>query len=82
MLGLWWAAGHAAGLGAPYYALAAAAAAHSLWGVRTADFGDVPGLARRFRGSVAVGWLMLAGILAGRVFKGDEGGAEARAALQ
>jgi 4-hydroxybenzoate polyprenyltransferase len=63
----WLGAGVVAGLGAPYFVTAAAATGHMLWQVRTADLGDAANLGARFKSNTAVGWAMLAGILAGSV---------------
>jgi len=41
--------------------------AHMLWQVRTADYGSRASLAARFVSNQWVGWLMLAGIVGGRL---------------
>lgn len=65
----WTAAGVAAGLAWPYFVGAAACTAHQLWQVRTADFSDRLNLTARFVSNKHVGWLMLAGIIAGRLMQ-------------
>ena len=65
----WVAAGAAAGLAWPYFASVAGAVAHMLWQVRTADYGDRASLAARFVSNQWVGWLLLAGIVGGRLLQ-------------
>ena len=74
----WAVAGAAAGIaGAPYAAVVASSTTVMLWQVRTADYADRASLARRFASSHWVGWIMLAGIIAGKVAQaGGEGEGE------
>jgi 4-hydroxybenzoate polyprenyltransferase len=62
---LWSAAGHAAGLGAMFWAGLAAAAAQLAWQAAQVATDDPADCLRKFRSNRAVGWLMLAGIVAG-----------------
>jgi len=67
---LWSATGVLTGLAWPYYAAVAGSVAHQLWQVRTADFdGSRENLTRRFVSNKHIGWLMLAGLVAGRLFQ-------------
>lgn len=65
----WTAAGVAAGLAWPFFIAAAASTAHQLWQVRTANFNDRLNLTARFVSNKHVGWMMLAGIVAGRLMQ-------------
>lgn len=65
----WAAAGVAAGLAWPYFIAAAASTGHQLWQVRTADFNDRLNLTARFVSNKHIGWMMLAGIVAGRLMQ-------------
>jgi 4-hydroxybenzoate polyprenyltransferase len=65
--GCWVAAGIVSGLAWPYFLGVAASVGHLLWQVRTADYGDRLSLARRFVANQWVGWLMLAGIVGGKL---------------
>jgi 4-hydroxybenzoate polyprenyltransferase len=62
---LWWAAGHAAGLGAMFWIGLAAAAIQLAWQAARVTTEDAADCLRKFRSNRAVGWLMLAGIVAG-----------------
>jgi 4-hydroxybenzoate polyprenyltransferase len=62
---LWWAAGHAAGLGAMFWIGLAAAALQLAWQAARVTTEDAADCLRKFRSNRAVGWLMLAGIVAG-----------------
>jgi 4-hydroxybenzoate polyprenyltransferase len=62
---LWGAAGHAAGLGALYWAGLAAAAMQLAWQAGRVATDDPADCLAKFRSNRAVGWLMLAGIVAG-----------------
>ena len=62
---LWSAAGHAAGLGALFWAGLAAAAVQLAWQTARVATEDAADCLRKFRSNRAVGWLMLAGIVAG-----------------
>jgi 4-hydroxybenzoate polyprenyltransferase len=62
---LWWAAGHAAGLGAVYWFGLAAAAGQLTWQAAWVATEDPADCLRKFRSNRAVGWLMFAGIFAG-----------------
>jgi 4-hydroxybenzoate polyprenyltransferase len=62
---LWSAAGHAAGLGAMFWVGLAAAAAQLAWQAAQVATDDPADCLRKFRSNRAVGWLMLAGIVAG-----------------
>jgi 4-hydroxybenzoate polyprenyltransferase len=63
---LWWAAGHAAGLGAMFWIGLAAAALQLAWQAARVTTEDAADCLRKFRSNRAVGWLMLAGIVAGQ----------------
>lgn len=67
--GLWLCAGYNADLSWPYFGAVAAATTHMLWQVTTADFtcADRHNLARRFVSNKWVGWIMLAGIVGGKL---------------
>jgi 4-hydroxybenzoate polyprenyltransferase len=62
---LWTAAGHAAGLGALYWAGLTTAAVQLAWQARRVATDDPADCLAKFRSNRAVGWLMLAGIIAG-----------------
>ena len=64
---LWTVSGLAAGLAAPYYAAVAASTAHMLWQVTTADYEDRTSLTRRFVSNQWIGFVMLLGIVAGKL---------------
>jgi 4-hydroxybenzoate polyprenyltransferase len=64
---LWAAAGHAAGLGATFWVGLAAAAGQLTWQAARVRTDDPADCLRRFRSNRAVGWLMLAGIVAGHL---------------
>ena len=73
----WAAAGVTGGLAWPYFAAVACACAHMLWQVRTADYGARASLARRFVSNQWVGWIILVGIVGGKLFaRGDASVAE------
>ena len=59
------AAGLTAGLAWPFVAAMAAVAAHFAWQVKTVDIDDPANCLVRFKSNRVVGWLLLAGILAG-----------------
>lgn len=61
----WGVAGHMAGLGALFWAWLAAAAAQLAWQAARVATGDPADCLAKFRSNRAVGWLMLAGIVAG-----------------
>jgi 4-hydroxybenzoate polyprenyltransferase len=63
---LWSAAGHAAGLGAMFSVGLAAAAAQLAWQAAQVATEDPADCLRKFRSNRAVGWVMLAGIIAGQ----------------
>ena len=63
---LWSAAGHAAGLGAIYWVGLAAAAVQLAWQAARVATDDPGDCLRKFRSNRYVGWLMLAGIVAGQ----------------
>jgi 4-hydroxybenzoate polyprenyltransferase len=63
---LWSAAGHAAGLGAIYWVGLAAAAVQMAWQAARVATDDPADCLRKFRSNRYVGWLMLAGIVAGQ----------------
>ena len=64
----WGAAAMTAGLAAPFSLGLAAAAAQLLWQAARVDTDDPADCLAKFRSNRAVGWLILAGIVAGRVF--------------
>jgi 4-hydroxybenzoate polyprenyltransferase len=64
---LWSAAGYVAGLGAMFWIGLAAATAQLAWQAARAATDDPADCLRKFRSNRAVGWLMLAGIVAGRL---------------
>ena len=66
-LGGWAAAGHAADLGAPFWVGLAGAGVQLAWQATRVDTDDPADCLRKFRSNRAVGWLMLAGIVAARV---------------
>ena len=61
------AAGLTAGLGWPFVVAMAAVAAHFAWQVKTVDIDDPANCLVRFKSNRYVGWLLLAGIIAGGV---------------
>jgi 4-hydroxybenzoate polyprenyltransferase len=63
---LWLAAGHAVGLGAMFWVGLAAAAAQLAWQAARVATEDPADCLRKFRSNRAVGWLLLAGIIAGQ----------------
>jgi 4-hydroxybenzoate polyprenyltransferase len=67
--GLLWIGGAmgASGLGVPCAVMGALSTAHMAWQALSADLNDRANLARRFTSNTAVGWGMLAGIVAGRL---------------
>ena len=65
----WTATGLFTGLAWPYFAAVAASSGHMLWQARTADYSDRMSLARRFVSNQWVGWVMLAGIVAGKLLQ-------------
>lgn len=80
---LWAAAGDANALAWPYGVAVGGATAHMLWQVRTADYGDRASLARRFVSNHWVGWMMLAGLVGGKLLmpQGGEGAGAGEAAV-
>ena len=62
---LWGAAGASAGLGFAFWAVLAGAAVQLAWQAAVVDIDDPADCLRKFRSNRAVGWLMLAGIVAG-----------------
>jgi 4-hydroxybenzoate polyprenyltransferase len=62
---LWAAAGHAAGLGAIFWVGLAATAAQLAWQATRVATEDPRDCLHKFRSNRAVGWMMLAGIIAG-----------------
>jgi 4-hydroxybenzoate polyprenyltransferase len=62
---LWAMAGAAAGLGIAFWAALAAAALQLIWQAARVDTDDPADCLRKFRSNRAVGWLLLAGIVAG-----------------
>ncbi len=62
---LWGAAGHAAALGVMFWVGLAAAAAQLAWQAAWVATEDPADCLRKFRSNRAVGWLLLAGIVAG-----------------
>jgi 4-hydroxybenzoate polyprenyltransferase len=64
---LWGLAGRTAGLGGWYWVGLAAAALHLAWQGGRVDIDEPPDCLAKFRSNRAVGWLMLAGIVAGHV---------------
>jgi 4-hydroxybenzoate polyprenyltransferase len=64
---LWAAAGGAAGLGQVFYLALAAAAAQLAWQAARVDTADPADCLGKFRSNRLVGWIMLAGIVAGHV---------------
>lgn len=70
----WWSmAGYGMSLQWPYYAAVAASTGHMLWQVNTADLNDRLNLTRRFVSNATIGWLMLLGIVAGKLAMEQEG---------
>lgn len=63
----WAAAGSAAGLGAMFWAGLAALAVQLAWQASRVETDDPANCLRKFRSNRAVGWLMLVGILTGRL---------------
>jgi 4-hydroxybenzoate polyprenyltransferase len=66
-LGGWAAAGHAPRLSAPFWVGLAAAGLQLAWQATRVDTDDPADCLRKFRSNRAVGWLMLAGIVAAHV---------------
>jgi 4-hydroxybenzoate polyprenyltransferase len=64
---LWAAAGHAAGLGAMFWVGLAAAAGQLNWQAARVATDDPTDCLAKFRSNRVVGWLMLAGIVAGHI---------------
>jgi len=64
---LWASAGAAAGLGAWFWPGLAAAAAQLVWQAARVDIDDPADCLRKFRSNRAIGWLLLAGIVAGHL---------------
>ncbi len=64
---LWGTAGHAAGLGAPFRVGLALAALQLAWQAARVDTEDPADCLAKFRSNRAVGWLLLAGIVGGRL---------------
>ena len=64
---LWGLAGRAAGLGGWFWAGLAAAASQLAWQAARVDIDRAADCLAKFRSNRAVGWLLLAGIVAGRV---------------
>jgi 4-hydroxybenzoate polyprenyltransferase len=64
---LWAAAGLAAGLSWPFWIGPAGAALHFAWQAARVDIDDPSDCLAKFRANRGVGWLMLAGIVAGRL---------------
>jgi 4-hydroxybenzoate polyprenyltransferase len=64
-LALWGAAGHLAGLGAPFWLALAAAAAQLAWQAARVAIDEAADCLTKFRSNRFVGWMMLAGIAAG-----------------
>lgn len=64
---LWGIAGAMAGLGVAFYVMLAAAAVQLLWQAARVDTGDPADCLAKFRSNRIVGWLLLAGILAGHL---------------
>ncbi|MBV8506201.1 MAG: 4-hydroxybenzoate octaprenyltransferase [Alphaproteobacteria bacterium] len=62
---MWGVAGHAAGIGAMYWVGLAAAAAQLAWQAARLATEDPADCLHKFRSNRAVGWLLLAGIVAG-----------------
>jgi 4-hydroxybenzoate polyprenyltransferase len=62
---LWAAAGQAAGLGAPFWAGLGLAVPQLTWQAARVDIDDPADCLAKFRSNRAVGWLLLAGIVAG-----------------
>jgi 4-hydroxybenzoate polyprenyltransferase len=62
---LWAAAGQAAGLGAPFWAGLGLAVLQLTWQAARVDIDDPADCLAKFRSNRAVGWLLLAGIVAG-----------------
>ena len=65
---LWAAAGHAAGLGALFWAGLIAAALQLAWQAARVDIDNPRDCLAKFRSNRTTGWLMLAGIVAGHFF--------------
>ena len=62
---LWGLAGAAAGLGIAFFAALAATTVQLAWQAARVDIDDPADCLRKFRSNRAVGWLLLAGIIAG-----------------
>ena len=65
---LWGMAGREAGLGAPFWAGLTLAALQLAWQAARVDIDDPADCLAKFRSSRLVGWLLFAGIVAGRLF--------------
>ena len=63
-------AGHLAGLAWPFFAGLTAAAGHLGWQIATADLDDMKNCLMRFKSNRYFGWIVLAGIIAGRAVSG------------
>ena len=61
------AAGHAAGVGDPYYVGVTAAAAHLAWQLRSVDLRSRADCAAKFRSNVHLGAIVFAGAVAGKL---------------
>jgi 4-hydroxybenzoate polyprenyltransferase len=64
---LWGMAGHNAGLGAPFWLGLTLAALHLAWQAARVDTADPADCLGKFRSNRMVGWLVLAGIVGGRL---------------
>ncbi|CAA7628042.1 4-hydroxybenzoate polyprenyltransferase [Candidatus Terasakiella magnetica] len=62
------AAGWSAGLGWPFWPLLALAAGQLLWQIRTVDIHDSPDCLTKFKSNRFFGWMLLAAIVAGRLW--------------
>jgi 4-hydroxybenzoate polyprenyltransferase len=67
-LALWAAAGGLATLGLLYFVLLAAVAADFVWQIVTLKPGDQADCHKKFKGNARIGWLLLAGIIAGHFY--------------
>ena len=61
------AAGHASGLGWPFYASAAAAGAHMMWQIHTVDLDNGADCSAKFRSNAGLGAVVFGGIVAGQL---------------
>ncbi len=68
-LALWAAAGGLATLGLLYFVLLAAVAADFVWQIVTLKPGDQADCHNKFKGNARLGWLLLAGIIAGHFYR-------------